>query len=148
MPTVICVGRSVTISTGCKMGSRTFAIAISCQPFRIQRLRTSQSCAARIGNEYFNGESVIDDVISIVLVMLGGLSQAARFAGTRQQGVLPRYFRREPIEFPTSPRMPPHTIQEFCRGPGLAAVDTHRDVGYLVLARPGHTGNRIDPIGS
>ena len=54
---------------------------------------------------------------AVVLVVPVRLDQAARVLGAGQQRVLPRLFRCKPIEFPTSPRMPPHRIHELRLGP-------------------------------
>src|SRR3981189_3595091 len=89
--------------------------------------RASSLRASRIVYEYFNWERVVDHVDPAVLIVLVRLDGAARVLGAGQQRVLPGLFRCKPIEFPTSPRMPSHRIQEFCAGPWSA-------------------GNRIDPV--
>src|SRR5258708_945376 len=106
----------------------------------------SRSWASKMVYEYFNRERVIDHVGAVVLVVPVRLDQAARVLGAGQQRVLPRLFRCQPIEFPTSPRMPSDRVQEFCLGPGSATIGAHCDLGYVGLARPRGAGNRVDTV--
>src|SRR5712675_648621 len=85
--------------------------------------------------EYFNRERVIDHVGAVVLVVPVRLDQAAGVLGTGQQRVLPRFFRCQPIEFPTPPRMPSHRIKEFRLGPGSATIGAHCDLCHFGFAR-------------
>ena len=108
--------------------------------------RASSLRASRIVYEYFNWERVVDHVDAVVLIVFVRLDGAARVLGAGQQRVLPGLFRCKPIEFPTSPRMPSHRIQEFCAGPGLTTVGAHRNLGHVGIAGPCSAGNRIDPV--
>src|SRR5712664_3336136 len=60
----------------------------------------------------------------------------ARILGAGQQRVLSRLFWCKPIEFPTSPRMPSHRVQEFCLGKGFATISAHCDLSHIGLACP------------
>src|ERR1700676_3254291 len=88
----------------------------------------SRSWASSFVYEYFNWERMIDHVGAVVLVVLVRLDQAARVLGAGQQRVLARFFRCQPIEFPTAPRMPPHRVQEFCLAPALHTTGPHRNL--------------------
>src|SRR6266481_2883720 len=59
-----------------------------------------------ITNNYLNWKQVIDHVAGVVLVMLVRLNLAIGIFCAGQQCVLTRLLRRNPIKFPTSPRMP------------------------------------------
>src|SRR5260370_23082508 len=100
----------------------------------------SRSWASSFVYEYFNWERVIDDVGAVVLVVLVRLDQAARILGAGQQRVLPPFLRCQPIEFPTSPRMPSRRVQEFCLGPASATIGAHCNLGHVGLARPCSAG--------
>src|SRR5258708_6919020 len=79
-----------------------------------------------ITNDYLNWKQMIDHVAGVVLVMLVRLNITIGIFCAGQQRVLPRLLRRDPIKFPTSPRMPLNRIYEFCLGPGLATVSAYR----------------------
>ena len=106
----------------------------------------SLSGASRVVNEYFNWERVIDHVAAVVLVVLGRLHQTARIPSPGEQRVLSRLLRCKPIEFPTSPRMPPRRVQKFCIGPGLATISAYCDSSHVSLASPCSPGNRVDSV--
>src|SRR5712671_4928433 len=106
------------------------------------------SRASKIVYEYFNRERVIDHVDAIFLVVLVRLNHAVRVLGAGQQRVLPWSFRRKPIKFPTSPRVPPHRVQEFRLGPCKAAIGAHCDLDHVGFTRPCSTGNRVDTVRS
>src|SRR5882724_9822286 len=102
--------------------------------------------ASRIAYEYLNWEGMIDHIGAVVPVVLVRLDYAGRVPGAGQQRVLPWLFRRQPIEFPTSPRMPSHRIYEFCLGPGAATIGAHRNLRHVGFTRPSSAGNRVDPV--
>jgi hypothetical protein len=77
-------------------------------------------------NSYFNWKEVIDHLAGVVLVMLVRLNVAIGIFGTGQQCILTRLLRRNPINFPTSPRALLSRIYEFCLGPRLATVSAYR----------------------
>ena len=90
-----------------------------------------------IANNYLNWKQVIDHVAGVVLVMLARLNVAIGIFGTGQQCGLTPLIRRNPIEFPTSPRLLLNRIYEFCLGPGLAAASAYRYLRRFGLPRPG-----------
>src|SRR6266446_5830289 len=90
-----------------------------------------------ITNSYFNWKDVIDHVGGVVLVMLVRLNIAVCIFCARQQCVLTRLLRRDPIKYPTSPGVSLNRIYEFCLGPGLAAVSAYRYLRHFGLPRPG-----------
>src|SRR5216683_1732861 len=84
-----------------------------------------------------------DHVAAVVPVMLVWLNGPVGIFGTGQQGVLAGLFWRQPIKFPTSPRVPSHRIEKMRFDPGLATIGAHRDLRHLSLACPCSAEDRI-----
>src|SRR5208282_6947675 len=96
-----------------------------------------------ITNSYFNWKKVVNHVAGVVLVMFVRLNVAVGIFCAGQQCVLTRLLWRNPIKFPTSPRMPLNQIYEFCLGPGLAAVGAYRYLLHFGLPCPGSAKHSV-----
>src|SRR5207237_3801437 len=87
-----------------------------------------------------------DHVAAVVPVMLVWLNGPVGIFSTRKQGILAGLFWRQPVKFPTPPRMPSPRIEKMRSGPGLAAVSAHSDLRHLSLACPCSAEDDIAPI--
>src|SRR3984893_18881687 len=117
---------------------------IAC-PGRLREWASSLRVHGVLYND-FDRQRMIDYVVAVVRVMLVRLDAPACIFGTGQQGVLAGLFWRQPIKFPTPPRMPSRGIEKMRFGPGLAAVGAHRDLRHLGLACPCSAEDGVAPI--
>src|SRR5712671_7341092 len=115
------------------------------RPARLREWASSLRVRGILYND-FDRQRMIDYVGAVVRVMLVRLDATACIFGTSEQGVAARLFWRQPIKFPTPPRMPSRGIEKMRFGPGLAAVGAHRDLRHLGLACPCSAEDGVYPM--
>src|SRR6266446_6228906 len=115
------------------------------RPARLREWASSLRVHGLLYND-FDRQRMIDYVGAVVRVMLVRLDATACIFGTSEQGVAARLFWRQPIKFPTPPRMPSRRIEKMRFGPGLATIRANRDLGCVSLACPCSAEDGVAPI--